>query len=168
MTTPDLRAALAAYEAARAQSQIQPPIPGVAIGASHALAGACARPPARRPAHGSVPVPSPPPRGSGGPVSVFTESDLVALRAQPRHIAARMLLTGEVGPLRRLVAGTYDPPGAAVAYLVFLAYVYGRARSSLAAVPGLSARARTLRTRAALHRSGGLTRSSARPLPARR
>lgn len=42
MPAADLRAALAAYEAARAQSQIQPPIPGVAIGASHALAEAAA------------------------------------------------------------------------------------------------------------------------------
>lgn len=90
-------------------------------------------------------------------MSVFTESDLVALRAQPRHVAARMLLTGEAGPLRRLVAGTYDPPGAAVAYLVFLAYVYGRARGILSGRPGYEARdTLASRVRSAATRSTGL------------
>lgn len=74
------------------------------------------------------------------PVPDFPPADLERLRGLPRHHAAAAILRGEAGPLSRLVAGQYDPPTAALAYLVFLAYVYGRAKGILGGRPGYEAR----------------------------
>lgn len=87
----------------------------------------------------------------------FGEADLATLRGAPRHRAAEWMLTGHVGPLSRLPVGRYDLPTAGLAYLVFLAYAFGRARGVLGGRPGWEAR-ETLasRVRSAAMRATGL------------
>ena len=74
------------------------------------------------------------------PVPDFTAEDLARLRGLPRHHAADMMLRGEAGPMSRLHIGGYDDATAALSYLVFLAYLYGRAAGHLSGRPGYEAR----------------------------
>jgi len=86
---------------------------------------------------------------------MLTPEAIAALQHAPRHERARRLLTGELGPL---FTCPLEPHVAAVAYLVYLAWIRARVPGHmLAGRPGYEA-AETLRSRVATaaRRSGDL------------
>ena len=86
---------------------------------------------------------------------MLTDHDLEILTPMPRHERASTLLTGRLGPLAAIPS---EPPVAAVAYVIYLAWIRARVPGHmLAGRPGFEA-ADTMRSRvlAAGRRSGSL------------
>lgn len=88
-------------------------------------------------------------------VALLSDHDKEILSPLPRHERTRLLLTGQCGPLLAL---PYGPDAAAIAYVIYLAWIRARVPGHmLSGRPGYEA-AETLRTRvfAASRRAGTL------------